>query len=102
MEEKNLVNPRACFSGVGVDETEEDPDFVGWWFGYFEPTGDLSKLLASESDGLKAALNRFMGDSEPALCVWKVVAVSTSGASKSCKFMPLIVGNSSSSEVSTF
>lgn len=69
---------------MGVDEAEEEPDFVGRCFGYFEPTGDLRELFASESDGLNGALNRSKGDSDPVLSKWKELAVSISDGSISC------------------
>lgn len=95
--EKNLLNPRACFSGVRV-KAVEDPDFVERCVGYCELTGDLRMLFASESDGQNEAFNKVEGDSEPALCKSKELAVSISKSSLSCIFCmlpPLMVGSSS-------
>ena len=64
LEEKNLLNPRECFSGVGVDEVE-DPELVGMCTGFFD-TGDLW-IFPSVSDVLYGALYRFEGDPEPSL-----------------------------------
>lgn len=40
-----------CFSGVGLDEEDEDVDFVGLCFGGFELIGDLAGF-GSLSEGL--------------------------------------------------
>jgi len=53
-DEKNLLKPRECFSGVGVEEVE-DPDLVGLCLAFFAATGDL-KGFPSVSDGLHGVL----------------------------------------------
>lgn len=97
--EKNLLKPRECFSGVGLEEDdeedEEEPDLVGWWFGCFELTGDLNRLFASESEGLKGVLYIFTGDSLPTRCILAEVGLSISAISTLCKFILLVVGLSS-------
>lgn len=65
-EEKNLLIPRECFSGVGVEAEEDDPDLVGRCLGFL--IGDLRGLIASVLlDGLKGELYIF-GDSPPVFC----------------------------------
>ncbi|GJZ02083.1 hypothetical protein Tco_0520044 [Tanacetum coccineum] len=69
---------------VGLDDDEDDdPDLMGRCFEVFELMGDLNRLVASESEGLKWWLSNYIRDSFP-----------------SCKFMPLLVVNSSSSSSS--
>lgn len=83
--EKNLLNPRECFSGVGAeDEDEEEADIVGQCF---ELIGDLIRVFGSESERLNGAvLYRCKGDSLP----------TSPGSIISCKLLvPLIVGSSS-------
>lgn len=83
-EEKNLLIPRECFSGVGVEAEEDDPDLVGRCLGFFELIGDLRGLTASVLlDGLKGELYIF-GDSPPVLC--ELLPSSSS---------PVVVGSSS-------
>ena len=77
MEEKNLLKPRECFSGVGVDEKDEEVDMVDLYFGLFELIGDL-KRFDSVSDGLHGVLNDSMGDSAPVLLPLPEAAVSIS------------------------
>lgn len=77
MEEKNLLKPRECFSGVVVDEVDEELDMEDLCFGLFELTGDL-KRPESVSDGLHGVLNDSMGDSAPLLFALPEATVSIS------------------------
>lgn len=88
LEEKNLLNPRACFSGVGAEEDEEELDLVGLCFGCLELTGDLKKLPPSLSEALH-------GDSAPTTGVIAEAAVSISDRSRSRRLVPLLDGSSS-------
>lgn len=76
-EEKNLLKPRDCFSGVGAEE-EEELDLVGLCFGCFEPIGDLKRRLDSVSDGLRGELYISKGDSPPILCTFIEAVLSMS------------------------
>ena len=77
MEEKNLLKPLDCFSGVGVEEEDEELDMVDLCFEIFELIEDL-KRFDSVSDGLHGVLNDSMGDSAPVLLPLPEAAVSIS------------------------
>lgn len=94
LEEKNLLNPRECFSGVGAEEEDKEPDLGDLCLGFFEFIGDF-RMLGSASDGLNGALYTSISDSAPTLLRLAEVTLSNSAWSDSGKFMPLVVGSSS-------
>lgn len=91
-DEKNLLNPRAwaCFSGVRVEETEEEADLVGLCFGFF--AGEIVGRFPSLSDGHKL-LEKCKGDSGSNLWPKAEVALSISSWTNSCKFWLLVASS---------
>lgn len=99
-EEKNLLKPRVCFSGVGVEEADDEVDLVGLWFGFC--TEDMAGKIVSLSDGLYKLLLKCKGESPPNLCTNVEVALSISAwscklgllGSRSVKFSAFEYGDS--------
>lgn len=93
--EKNLLNPRPCFSGNVFDEEKDDDDRRFWCL---EFRGDLGMGPDSPSKGLVWELHPFKGDSPPIPCAMEF----TSAWSRCCGLSmpwalvkPLALGSSS-------
>ena len=83
--EKNLLNPRPCFSGTELEEEKEDEDDLDLCLWFLELRGDLGgRGPDSVSAGFMWELYPFKGDSPPVLCVVEVITFSASACSKCC------------------